>query len=74
MVNLLRNDKILALTKFKAFADDKFIVAKKEIFVFDRVENILEKAENAGNQHFLLLPHCFQKAFYTWLLKLVVLW
>ena len=27
-----------------------------------RVENIVGKEENAGYQHFLLFPHCFQKA------------
>ena len=31
------------------------------ISVFDRVENIVEKGENAGYQHFLLLSQCFQK-------------
>ena len=46
-------------TKFKAFADDKLIVAKIMISVFDRVENNVGKGENAGNQHFLLFPHCF---------------
>ena len=34
------------------------------ILVFDRVENIVEKGENAGYQHFLLFPRCFQRAFY----------
>ena len=29
------------------------------IFVFDRVENIVEKGENAVHQHFLLFPQCF---------------
>ena len=33
------------------------------LFVFDRIENIEGKGENAGNQHFLLFPQCFQKAF-----------
>ena len=27
----------------------------------DRVENIVGKGENAGYQHFLLFPQCFQK-------------
>ena len=27
----------------------------------DRVENIVRKAENAGHQHFLLFPQCFQR-------------
>ena len=32
------------------------------ISVFDRVENIAGKGENAGYHHFLLFPHCFHKA------------
>ena len=31
------------------------------ISVFDREENIVGKGENAGYQHFLLFPQCFQK-------------
>ena len=31
------------------------------ISAFDRVENILEKGENADYQHFLLFLQCFQK-------------
>ena len=31
-------------------------------FVMGRVENIVGKGENAGYQHFLLFPQCFQKA------------
>ena len=31
------------------------------IYVAERVENIVKKGENAGNQHFLLFPQCFQK-------------
>ena len=46
----LPNDKILSLTKLKAFADDKFSVAKKMIPVFDTAENIVGKGENAGCQ------------------------
>ena len=30
-------------------------------FALGRVENIVEKGENAGYQHFLLFPQCFQK-------------
>ena len=30
--------------------------------MFDKVENIVGKGENAGYQHFLLFPRCFQKA------------
>ena len=31
------------------------------IVVFKRLENIVEKGENAGNEHILLFPQCFQK-------------
>ena len=61
-INSLPNVKILALTKLKVLADDKFNVAKMMISVC-RVENIVGKGENAGSQHFLLFPHCFQKLF-----------
>ena len=32
-------------------------------YVFDRAENIVGKGENAGYQHCLLFPQCFQEAF-----------
>ena len=32
------------------------------ITVFNRVENIVRKGENAGCQHFLLFSQCFEKA------------
>ena len=57
----LPNDKILALNQMKAVADDKSNVANKMISVCDRVENIVGKGHNAGYQHFLLFPQCFQK-------------
>ena len=31
------------------------------ISVIEREENIVRKGENAGYQHFLLFPPCFQK-------------
>ena len=62
-INSLPNDNFLDRTKLKAFADSKLNVAKIVICDFDRVENIIRKGENAGYQHFLLLPQCFGKAF-----------
>ena len=47
-LNSLPNDKILDWSKLKAFADDKIKVLKMMVFVFDRVENIVGKGENAG--------------------------
>ena len=38
-------------------------------FVLDKVENIMGKEENAGNQHFVLFPQCFQTAFSSGSLK-----
>ena len=47
------------LTKLKAFAYNKSNVAQKMISIFDSVENIVVKEENAGNQHFIFFPRCF---------------
>ena len=44
------------------------------ISVFDRVENIVEKGENAGYQHFLLFPKCFEKASFLDTSKGVIVW
>ena len=32
--------------------------------VFDLVQNIVGKGENAGYQHFLLFPKCFKNAIF----------
>ena len=37
------NDKILNLSKLKAFADDRYNVTLNTIFVFERTENIVRK-------------------------------
>ena len=57
------------MTKLKAFADDKINVAQMMISVFDRIENIMGKGENAGYQHFLIFPQCFQKASFLGVVK-----
>ena len=66
----LPNDKILDLSKFKTFADDKITVAQKFKFTLGRAENIVGKGENAGYQHFLLYAQCFQKLSFPEVLKL----
>ena len=58
--NPLTDDKILAQSELKTFADDKINVTPELKLVSGRVENILGKGENAGYQHFLLFPICFQ--------------
>ena len=58
LFNSLPNDEIL---------DYKINVSQKFWFVFDRVEHIVGKGENAGYQHFLPFPTMFLKAFFkTW--------
>ena len=52
----------------------KINVNEKPKFGFGRVENIVGKGENAGNQHFLLFLQRFQKASFSGLFKVVILW
>ena len=52
-------------TKLKAFADDKIHVTQKLKIVFRMVGNIVGKRENAGYQHFLPFPQCFQTASFS---------
>ena len=68
----LPDDKILDMSKSKAFADDKININKILIFGLGRVENIVGKRENAGYQHFLFFLQCFQVASCTGSLKVVV--
>ena len=73
-LNSLPNDTILDRSKLKAFADDNSNVYRKLKFALGRVENIVGKGENAGNQHFLLFPQCFQKASSLGSLKDGIVW
>ena len=45
----------------KTFADDNLNVTPMNEFELERVENIVERGENAGYQHFLLFLQCFEK-------------
>ena len=60
---------MLGSSKFKSLEDDNSNVVKMSKFVFDIVENIVGKGENAGHQHFLLFPRCFQKPSFSGSLK-----
>ena len=68
-LNSLSNKKILDRSKKTAFADDKINVTEQLKLVLGRVENIVEKGENAGYQHFLLFLPCFQKALSKWQIR-----
>ena len=60
-INSLPNDKILDWSKFKVFTDNKINVTEKQKFFLGWLENIVGKFEDAGYQHFLIFPQCFQK-------------
>ena len=72
--NPLPNDIGLDWSKLEAFADDKLNVTEKLKYVLERVENIEGKGENAGYQHFLLFPQCFQKDSSSRSLKVGIVW
>ena len=57
------------VTKLKIFADDNLNLPQMIMSVFDREENFVETGENAGYQHFLLFPQCFQKASFFRVIK-----
>ena len=60
-INSLPNNKILDWPKLKAFAEDNLDITKEMISLYDLVENIVGKGENAGCQHFLLFQQCVPK-------------
>ena len=66
LFDLLLN-KIFNWTKLKAFADISIVAIM--MFLFNRVENIVGKEENAGYQHFLLFQHFFAKLSFLWSLE-----
>ena len=47
-INSIPNDKILDMTKLRAFADNKLNVAEMTISLYHTAENTVEKRENAG--------------------------
>ena len=61
LINPFPHDKILGLTKSKAFADDKLNVTKMVISVFDRVENIVGKGEIACTSNFSFSHNVFKR-------------
>ena len=65
-MNSLPNDKILDMTKLKAFADDKLNVAEMKISLYDKVEDTAGKGENTGYQHFSFSYSVNQSLFLLW--------
>ena len=62
------------MSKLKALADDKINVTENNEIVLRKLENIEGNGENTGYQHFLLFPQCFQKATFSGLLKVGIVW
>ena len=60
-LNPFPHNKILDMTKLKAFADDKLNVTKMIICVFDRVENIVGKGEIACTSNFSFSHNAFKR-------------
>ena len=52
-----RNSKLLQPGKINTIKEFEFALG--------RIGNIVGKGENAGYQHFLLFPQCFQKATFS---------
>ena len=73
-LNSLPNNRFLDWSKLKAFADNKINVTELHTFFLGWVENIVGKGENAGYQHFLLFPQCFQKGSFSGSLKVGIVW
>ena len=78
ILTLYQTTKILDLSKLKSFADDKINLIKKKKkkinLPWEGQKTLWEKGENVGNQHFLLFPQCFQKATFSGLLKVGIVW
>ena len=68
-LNFLPNNKVLAMSKLKAFADNKIDVVKMMISLLDRIEKTVGKGENAGYQHFFPFPTVLSKAFFLKVVK-----
>ena len=62
----LPKDNFFEWIKLKALAEDNLDITEIVIYVFNRVENILGKGENAGYQHFLFFLTMFSKDIFPW--------
>ena len=65
---------ILDSSKLKEFADNNFKFDKNGRKLSKWVENSVGKGEIARYKQFLLFPQCFQKAYFSWASKGVIVW
>ena len=68
-LNSFPNDKILAKTKLKAFADDKFDMAEKLKFVLEMVEKHHGKRRKCWLPAFSPFPTMFSKGLFPRVVK-----
>ena len=67
---MIQYTQILDMSKLKAIADDNSNVTQRLNSTLGRVrKHCGEKGENAGAQHFLPFPQCFQKSSFSESLK-----
>ena len=59
---------------FRLLQTESKNVTYKQKFFLGLVENIVGKGENAGYQHFLIFPQCFQKFSFSGSLKVGIVW
>ena len=65
VINPFPNNKILDWSNFEAFTEDRINVIEILNFVLGKIANTVGNGENAGYQHFLVVPQCFRlTAFY----------
>ena len=69
LLNIFPHDKFSEWSKLKVFAHDKINVIEKVRFVLGRIENIVEKGENAGLPAFSPFPTMFSRAFFFKVVK-----
>ena len=62
MSKLFTKQQNVKPVQIQSISKDKLKLIKTAKTVLDKIENTVGKEENAGYQHFLLFPQCFQKA------------
>ena len=74
-VNFLPNYKFLDWSRLKAFAVDTNKIAENLEYVLKKArKHCGKRRKNAGFQHFLLVPQCFQKTSFPMSLKVQIVW
>ena len=68
-IKLITKPENSRLVQIESICRQQYKINKNDLSFFDMVKNIVGKGENADNQHFLLFQQCFQRAFYSWVLK-----